>query len=58
VRQPLEDIKGAQAARMKTIFVSSQFYSLKDRNESRQKLDLIMENVRDIHGRLSEILAL
>jgi FMN phosphatase YigB (HAD superfamily) len=27
---PLEDIKGAQEIGMKTVFVQSQFYSLKD----------------------------
>ena len=37
---PLEDIKGAKTAGMKTVFVTSQFYTLEDLHDSGQKPDL------------------
>ena len=51
---PLEDIKGAKATGMKTIFVSSQFYTLRNLNESRQKPDMITKDICE----LSKILKL
>jgi len=42
---PKEDIKGAKALGMKTVFVPSQFYSLEDLHGSQQKPDLIAEDV-------------
>jgi len=45
---PLEDIKGAKATGMKTIFVSSQFYTLKNLHESQQKPDIILENLCEL----------
>lgn len=45
---PLEDVKGAQAVGMKAIFVSSQFNSLEDLNESQQKPDLIVKSVCEL----------
>ena len=45
---PLEDIKGAKATGMKTIFVPSQFYALKNLHESQQKPDMITENICEL----------
>jgi FMN phosphatase YigB (HAD superfamily) len=49
---PLEDIKGAKAAGMKTVFVQSQFYSLKDLEESQQKPEIIVEDVCAFYKKL------
>jgi len=49
---PLEDIKGAKAIGMKTIFVPSQFYSLESLYESRQKPDAIMKDTRELYKKL------
>jgi putative hydrolase of the HAD superfamily len=53
---PLEDIKGAKAVGMKTVFVQSQFYSLKDLKESGQKPEMIVEDICTLHKKLPEIL--
>jgi putative hydrolase of the HAD superfamily len=53
---PLEDIKGALEVGMRTVFVSSQFYSLKDLHESRQKPDFIAKDLHEIYERFFEIL--
>lgn len=53
---PLEDIKGAQAVGMKTIFVLSQFYSLENLFESQQKPNMIVKNVCELSTKLSELL--
>jgi putative hydrolase of the HAD superfamily len=53
---PLEDIKGAQALGMRTIFVPSQFYSLEFLSESRQKPDLIVEDVCELSHSFPECL--
>jgi HAD superfamily hydrolase (TIGR01662 family) len=45
---PLEDIKGAKATGMKTIFVSSQFYTLRNLNESQQKPDMITKDICEL----------
>lgn len=45
---PLEDIKGAKATGMKTIFVPSQFYTLKNLHESQQKPDIIVKNLYEL----------
>lgn len=42
---PTEDIRGAKAAGMKTVFVPSQFYSLEDLKESQQKPDFIAKDI-------------
>ena len=55
---PLEDIKGAQAAGIKTVFVPSQFYTLKNLHESRQKPDIIVEDLCEICTDLFKILSL
>ncbi len=54
---PLEDIKGAQAAGIKTIFAPSQFYSLKDLCESGQKTDLIARDLQEIYRNFSKIIS-
>jgi len=55
---PLEDIKGAQAAGIKTVFVPSQFYTLKNLHESRQKPDIIVEDLCEIYRDLFKIITL
>jgi putative hydrolase of the HAD superfamily len=49
---PLEDIKGAQALGMKTVFVPSQFYSIENLHESQQKPDIIMKDTRELYKKL------
>lgn len=49
---PLEDIKGAKATGMKTVFVPSQFYSMKTLNESQQKPDIIVKNLCELCEKL------
>jgi putative hydrolase of the HAD superfamily len=49
---PLEDIKGAKAVGMKTVFVPSQFYSLKNLHESQQKPDTIMKDTLELYKKL------
>ena len=53
---PLEDIKGAKALGMKTIFVPSQFYSLEFLNESQQKPDFIVNDICELIKRFSELI--
>jgi HAD superfamily hydrolase (TIGR01549 family) len=55
---PIEDIKGAKQAGLKTIFVPSQFYTLKDLVESQQKPDLIEKDLRSISENLDEIISI
>jgi putative hydrolase of the HAD superfamily len=49
---PLEDIKGAKAVGMKTVFVPSQFYSLENLCESQQKPDIIVKDTRELYKKL------
>jgi len=49
---PIEDIKGAKQAGLKTVFVPSQFNTLKDLLDSQQKPDFIVKDIQSI----SEIL--
>lgn len=53
---PLEDIKGAKAVGMKTVFVPSQFYSLEDMRESQQKPDIITQDVCTFCKKVPEFL--
>ena len=53
---PLEDIKGAKEIGMKTVFVPSQFYSLKDLQDSREKPDFVAEDLRQIYRNFSAII--
>jgi FMN phosphatase YigB (HAD superfamily) len=54
---PLEDIKGAQAAGIKTVFVSSQFFSLEDFCESGQKTDFVAQGLDEIFRNFLEIIS-
>jgi HAD superfamily hydrolase (TIGR01509 family) len=49
---PIEDIKGAQKAGLKTVFVPSQFNSLKDLQDSKQKPDKIVEDLSMIYNNI------
>ncbi|MEM3673564.1 MAG: HAD family hydrolase [Candidatus Bathyarchaeia archaeon] len=42
---PQEDIEGAKAVGMKTVFVPSQFYSLENLRERHQKPDIIVKDI-------------
>jgi HAD superfamily hydrolase (TIGR01509 family) len=53
---PLEDIKGAEAAGMKTVFVPSQFFTLKDLHESNQKPCYVARGLDDVYRNLSKII--
>ena len=53
---PLEDIKGAKAIGMKTIFVPSQFYSLESLYKNRQKPDLIAKDICEFHKKFPAFL--
>ena len=52
---PIEDIKGAKQAGLKTIFVPSQFNTLKDLLESQQKPDFIAKDVQSISKTLLKL---
>ena len=45
---PIEDIKGAKQAGLKTVFIPSQFYTLKDLLDSQQKPDFIAKDLQSI----------
>ncbi len=53
---PLEDIKGAQAAGLKTVFVASQFFSLENLRESGQKPDFVAMDLGEICRNFSAIM--
>ena len=52
---PTEDIKGAKAIGLKTIFVPSQFYSVPDLTKISEKPDVIVEDLLDICKNFPEI---
>lgn len=52
---PLEDIKGAKAVGMKTVFVPSQFYSLEDLREIQHQPDVIVEDLHEIYKNFRRI---
>jgi len=52
---PLEDIKGAKDAGLKTVFVESQFYTLKDLINSKQEPDYIAKDLKSISKNFFEI---
>jgi len=54
---PLEDIRGAEAARIKTVFVPSQFYTLKNLYESNQKPDYVARGLGEIYRNFSKIIS-
>jgi FMN phosphatase YigB (HAD superfamily) len=53
---PLEDVKGAKAVGMKTVFVPSQFYSLESLYENRQKPDLIVKDICELYKKFPAFL--
>jgi putative hydrolase of the HAD superfamily len=52
---PIEDIKGARQAGLKTVFVPSQFNTLKDLSDSQQKPDFIAKELQSISENLTEL---
>jgi HAD superfamily hydrolase (TIGR01549 family) len=54
---PIEDIKGAAQAGIKTVFVPSQFNTLKDLNDSKQKPDCTAKDLTEIQQILTQILS-
>ncbi len=54
---PIEDIKGAKEAGLKTVFVSSQFYSFNDLRESGQKPDFAAQELKSVSENLTQILS-
>jgi len=52
---PMEDIKGALQAGLKTIFVSSQFYTLNDLQSSGQNPHLTVDSLEQIYQNLKKI---
>jgi HAD superfamily hydrolase (TIGR01549 family) len=55
---PVEDIKGAKEAGLRTVFVPSQFNSLKDLLDSQQKPDYITKDLKTISERFDELAGL
>ena len=55
---PIEDIKGATQAGLTTVFVPSQFNTLKNLKESQQKPDFVAKDLESILSRLAEITGL
>ncbi len=53
---PLEDIKGAKETAIKTVFVTSQFYSLKDLQDTRKKPDFVAKDLYQIYKNFSAII--
>lgn len=45
---PLEDIKGASLVGIKTVFVPSQFYTVENLRESRQKPDMMVKDICEL----------
>ena len=54
---PNEDIEGAIAAGIKTIFVPSQFYTLENLHASKQKPDYVATGLDDIYKNFSKIIS-
>jgi putative hydrolase of the HAD superfamily len=55
---PIEDMKGAQALGMKTVFVPSQFYSPKNLCENNQKSDFIARDLHEIYQNFDRIMTM
>jgi putative hydrolase of the HAD superfamily len=53
---PIEDIKGAKETGLKTVFVRSQFYSLKDLAACNISADFTAKNLREVSEILSQII--
>ena len=54
---PVEDIKGAKDAGLRTVFVSSQFYSTNDLSENKVKPHFEAVDLREVCERLDEIIS-
>jgi putative hydrolase of the HAD superfamily len=52
---PIEDIKGAKAVGLKTVFMPSQFYSACDLAKFGVKPDLMVEDLRELCEKFSEV---
>jgi HAD superfamily hydrolase (TIGR01549 family) len=55
---PLEDIKGAKQAGLRTVFVPSQFNTVKDLLDSQQQPDYLANDLPTLCQRLNQILSL
>ncbi|MEM2098981.1 MAG: HAD family hydrolase [Candidatus Bathyarchaeia archaeon] len=55
---PVEDMEGAKAVGMKTVFVPSQFYSLRDLKEIKRQPDVVVEGLHEIFKSFNTIIAL
>jgi FMN phosphatase YigB (HAD superfamily) len=55
---PVEDVKGAKEAGLRVVFVTSQFYTLKDLLDSQQKPDYTARDLKSISENFSEITGL
>ena len=55
---PIEDIKGAKQAGLKTVFVPSQFNTVKELLESLQKPDFIAKDLQSISENFTEIISI
>ncbi len=54
---PIEDIKGAKQAGLKTVFVPSQFNSLDALSESQQKPDYTAKDLKGISEKLNSLIS-
>jgi HAD superfamily hydrolase (TIGR01549 family) len=54
---PLEDIKGAKEAGLKTVFVASQFFSVESLRESGEKPDFVANGLDEVYRNFSEIIS-
>lgn len=52
---PMEDIKGALDMGLRTVFVTSQFNSLKDLEESKLKPDCVVKELSTISNKIAEL---
>jgi len=55
---PIEDIRGAKQAGLKTIFIASQFNTIRDLEDSQQKPDFVAKNFQSISENFAEIISL
>ena len=54
---PLEDIKGAKEAGLRTVFVASQFFSLESLRESGLKPDFVAKSLDEVYRNFSKIIS-
>lgn len=53
---PQEDIRGAKALGMRTVFVPSQFYSLQNLQENREEPDMIVKDICELNKNFQKLL--